>query len=88
MFLLYLIALLWFCRRKFLKLWCLLDINLDGKKVCLPEPDSIFHYKRRLKYLKRGEIETIYVAYNIFSSGPFASRRYVTLPLDIYNSKN
>ncbi|KAI6177005.1 Ephrin type-B receptor 1 [Aphelenchoides bicaudatus] len=39
MFLLYLIALLWFCRH--------------GKKVCLPEPDSIYPYKRRLKYLKR-----------------------------------
>ncbi|KAI6235334.1 Ephrin type-B receptor 1 [Aphelenchoides besseyi] len=39
MFLLYLIALLWFCRH--------------GKKICLPAPDSIYPYKRRLKYLKR-----------------------------------
>uniref|UniRef100_A0AC35F8T4 Protein kinase domain-containing protein n=1 Tax=Panagrolaimus sp. PS1159 TaxID=55785 RepID=A0AC35F8T4_9BILA len=38
MFALYLIALLWFCRH--------------GKKVCLPSPDSIYPYKRRLKYLK------------------------------------
>jgi hypothetical protein len=26
---------------------------LDGKKICLPDPDSIYPYKRRLKYLKR-----------------------------------
>ncbi|TKR77068.1 hypothetical protein L596_018110 [Steinernema carpocapsae] len=39
MFAFYIIALLWFCKH--------------GKKSCLPAPDSIFPYKRRLKYLKR-----------------------------------
>uniref|UniRef100_A0AC34QT70 Protein kinase domain-containing protein n=1 Tax=Panagrolaimus sp. JU765 TaxID=591449 RepID=A0AC34QT70_9BILA len=39
MFALYMIALLWFCRH--------------GKKICLPAPDSIYPYKRRLKYLKQ-----------------------------------
>lgn len=37
--LLYLIALLWFCKR--------------GKNVCHPTPDSIFPYIGRLKYLRR-----------------------------------
>ncbi|KAK0416260.1 hypothetical protein QR680_012384 [Steinernema hermaphroditum] len=39
MFAVYTIALLWFCKH--------------GKKACLPAPDSIYPYKRRLKYLKR-----------------------------------
>ncbi|KAI1721502.1 protein tyrosine kinase domain-containing protein [Ditylenchus destructor] len=39
MFLLYFIALFWFCRH--------------GKKVCHPSPDSIYPYKSRLKFLRR-----------------------------------
>uniref|UniRef100_A0A7E4WBB1 Protein kinase domain-containing protein n=1 Tax=Panagrellus redivivus TaxID=6233 RepID=A0A7E4WBB1_PANRE len=39
MFTLYSIALMWFCRY--------------GKKACLPAPDSIYPYRRRLKYLKQ-----------------------------------
>uniref|UniRef100_A0A914EAM8 ATP synthase F0 subunit 8 n=1 Tax=Acrobeloides nanus TaxID=290746 RepID=A0A914EAM8_9BILA len=36
---LYLLLLFWFCKH--------------GKKLCLPAPDSIYPYKRRLRYLKR-----------------------------------
>uniref|UniRef100_A0A915B9Z2 Protein kinase domain-containing protein n=1 Tax=Parascaris univalens TaxID=6257 RepID=A0A915B9Z2_PARUN len=39
MFSFYLLALFWFCKH--------------GKSVCLPAPDSIYPYKKRLKFLKR-----------------------------------
>uniref|UniRef100_A0A915CRP3 Protein kinase domain-containing protein n=1 Tax=Ditylenchus dipsaci TaxID=166011 RepID=A0A915CRP3_9BILA len=39
MFLLYFVAIFWFCRH--------------GKNVCHPSPDSIYPYKSRLKILKR-----------------------------------
>ncbi|KAH7705696.1 Protein NIPI-4, partial [Aphelenchoides avenae] len=39
MTLLYLVGLLWLCK--------------NGKKWCLPDPDSIYPFKHRLKYLER-----------------------------------
>lgn len=30
------------------------ELALDGKKWCLPDPDSIYPFKHRLKYLERG----------------------------------
>lgn len=29
---------------------------LDGKSVCMPAPDSIYPYKKRLNFLKKGTI--------------------------------